>query len=107
MSKIIKLDDNNFEKEVLNSSLPVLVDFWAQWCGPCKMISVILEELSNNYEGKLKICKLDVEESTTIPTRFNISNIPTLKIFKNGNEVATQIGNNGKIKLVEFINNNI
>lgn len=107
MSNIIKLNDANFEQEVLNSDLPVLVDFWAQWCGPCKMIAVILEEVVNDYKDKLKIVKLDVEENNIITSKFNITNIPTLKIFKNGKEVATQVGNNGKTKLLEFINNNI
>ena len=90
MSKPIALTDENFEREVLESAAPVLVDFWAAWCGPCKMIAPIVEELSSEYEGKAKICKIDVDSAQKTANDFGIRSIPTLLIFKEG-KVADQL----------------
>ena len=90
MSEIIALTDDNFSDEVLNAELPVLVDFWATWCGPCRMIAPIVEELSSEYEGKAKVCKLDVDTAQKTPAEFGIRSIPTLLIFKEG-KVADQL----------------
>ena len=108
MSKnIIHLSDATFETEVLQSSVPVLVDYWAEWCGPCKMIAPILDEISKDYEGKLKIAKLNIDENAQTPARFGIRGIPTLMIFKNGNVEATKVGALSKSQLTTFIDSNI
>ena len=90
MSKPIALTDDNFSDEVLSAELPVLVDFWATWCGPCRMIAPIVEELSSEYEGKAKVCKLDVDTAQKTAAEFGIRSIPTLLIFKEG-KVADQL----------------
>ena len=90
MSEPIALTDDNFSTEVLKASLPVLVDFWATWCGPCRMIAPIVQELSNEYEGRAKVCKLDIETAEKTAAEFGIRSIPTLLIFKEG-KVADQI----------------
>jgi thioredoxin 1 len=90
MSEPIALTDDNFSDEVLNAELPVLVDFWASWCGPCRMIAPIVEELSGEYEGKAKVCKLDVDVAQKTAAEFGIRSIPTLLIFKEG-KVADQL----------------
>ena len=92
MAQPLHVTDNNFESEVLNSNVPVLVDFWATWCGPCRLIAPIIEELSGEYEGKAKICKLDVDNNQRVATQFGIRSIPTLLIFKNGKVVDNIIG---------------
>ena len=108
MSKnIIHLSDATFENEVLQSSVPVLVDYWAEWCGPCKMIAPILDEISKDYEGKLKIAKLNIDENAQTPAKFGIRGIPTLMIFKNGNVEATKVGALSKSQLTTFIDSNI
>ena len=108
MSKnIIHLSDATFETEVLQSSMPVLVDYWAEWCGPCKMIAPILDEISKDYEGKLKIAKLNIDENAQTPSKFGIRGIPTLMIFKNGNVEATKVGALSKSQLTTFIDSNI
>ena len=104
---IIHLSDATFETEVLQSSVPVLVDYWAEWCGPCKMIAPILDEISKDYEGKLKIAKLNIDENAQTPARFGIRGIPTLMIFKNGNVEATKVGALSKSQLTTFIDSNI
>ena len=103
-SELIKhISDSSFEADVLKSSQPVLVDFWAEWCGPCKMIAPILDEVSTAYEGKLKIAKLNVDENRDIPAKFGIRGIPTLMLFKDGQLAATKVGAMSKAQLTAFI----
>ena len=108
MSKnIIHLSDATFETEVLQSTVPVLVDYWAEWCGPCKMIAPTLDEICKDYDGKLKIAKLNIDENAQTPAKFGIRGIPTLMIFKNGNVEATKVGALSKSQLTTFIDSNI
>lgn len=99
--------DSSFDTDVVGSSIPVLVDFWATWCGPCKAIAPLLEDLAQKYEGKLKIVKLDVEANPATPPKFAVNSIPTLIIFKDGQVQATQIGLLTKTELASFIDTNI
>jgi thioredoxin 1 len=101
--KIVHVTDASFDSEVLNSELPVLVDFWAEWCGPCKMIAPVLDELADELDGKLKICKVDVDSNPDIPPKFGIRGIPTLIVFKDGNAEATKVGALSKTQLTEFV----
>jgi thioredoxin 1 len=105
--QIIYVTDNTFEQEVLKSSTPVLVDYWAEWCGPCKMIAPILDEVAREYQGKLKIAKLDIDENAATPPKYGIRGIPTLMLFKNGNVEATKVGALSKSQLNAFIDSNI
>ena len=102
--EIVHISDESFEQEVTSAQVPVLVDFWAAWCGPCKMIAPILDELIGQYEGKIKICKMDVDANKETPAKYGIRGIPTLMIFKDGNLEATKVGALSKSQLVEFIN---
>lgn len=103
-SELIKhISDDSFEKEVLQSTEPVLVDYWAEWCGPCKMIAPILDEVAGKYQGKLQIAKMNVDENREIPGKFGIRGIPTLMLFKNGQLAATKVGALSKSQLTEFI----
>ena len=103
-SELIKhTTDATFETDVLKSSHPVLVDYWAEWCGPCKMIAPILDEVATAYEGKLQIAKMNVDENRDIPAKFGIRGIPTLMIFKNGELAATKVGAMSKSQLTAFI----
>jgi thioredoxin 1 len=101
--QIVHVSDATFDAEVLNSDIPVLVDFWAEWCGPCKMIAPVLDEIASDYTGKLKVCKVDVDANPEIPQKFNIRGIPTLIVFKGGNAEATKVGALSKSQLSSFI----
>lgn len=107
MSSIKHVTDASFEADVLNAAHPVLVDFWAEWCGPCKMIAPVLEELAQDYDGKLSIVKINVDEHTAAPAKFGIRGIPTLLLFKNGTVMATKVGAASKSQLATFIDSNI
>ncbi|MEK7260453.1 MAG: thioredoxin TrxA, partial [Pseudomonadota bacterium] len=100
---IVHVTDDNFEQEVLKSAGPVLVDYWAEWCGPCKMIAPVLEEISKEYTGKLKIAKLNIDENPATPPKYGIRGIPTLMLFKNGHVEATKVGAVSKSQLSAFI----
>jgi thioredoxin 1 len=99
--------DGSFESEVLHSQTPVLVDYWAEWCGPCKMIAPILDEVAKEYTGRLKIAKLNIDENQETPKKYGVRGIPTLILFKNGNVEATKIGALSKSQLSAFIDSNI
>lgn len=105
--KIVQLSDDSFEPEVLKSDLPVLVDYWAEWCGPCKMIAPVLDGIADEYEGKLKIAKLNIDDNPATPPRYGIRGIPTLMIFKDGEVEATKVGAVSKSQLTAFIDSNI
>lgn len=93
MARILReLNKDNFEQEVLNSSIPVMVDFWATWCMPCKMIAPVVEEISRDYTGKCKVVKLNIDDAMELATRFGVMNIPTIIFFKNGTEFARIVG---------------
>lgn len=99
--------DGNFEAEVLQSQTPVLVDYWAEWCGPCKMIAPILDDVAKEYAGKLKVAKLNIDENQETPAKFGIRGIPTLMLFKGGNVEATKVGALSKSQLTAFIDSNL
>ena len=103
-SELVKhITDATFEDEVLHSTQPILVDYWAEWCGPCKMIAPILDEVSVSYEGKLQVAKMNVDENREIPAKFGIRGIPTLMLFKGGELAATKVGALSKAQLTAFI----
>ncbi len=105
--KIVHVTDDTFEDEVLKADQPVLVDYWADWCGPCKMIAPILDEIAEEYAGKLKVAKLNIDENPNTPPKFGIRGIPTLMLFKNGNVEATKVGAVSKSQLTAFIDSNL
>ena len=104
---IVYLSDDTFEEEVLNADGPVLVDYWAEWCGPCKMIAPILDEISEEYKGKIKVAKLNIDENPATPPKYGIRGIPTLMLFKGGNVEATKVGAVSKSQLTAFIDSNL
>jgi len=105
--QIVHVTDDNFEAEVLKSDLPVLVDYWAEWCGPCKMIAPVLDEITGEYEGKIKVAKLNIDENPNTPPRYGIRGIPTLMLFKDGEVEATKVGAVSKSQLIAFIDSNL
>ena len=104
---IVYLTDDSFQNEVLESAEPVLVDYWAEWCGPCKMIAPILTEIASEYEGKIKVAKLNIDENPQTPPKYGIRGIPTLMLFKDGNVEATKVGALSKSQLTAFIDTNL
>ncbi len=104
MVDILHVTDADFEQEIIKSEIPVMVDFWAEWCGPCKIVGPTVEELAKDYAGKVKIAKMDVDKNRETPTRFGIRNIPTLILFKNGEVVETIVGAHPKSHLEEELN---
>jgi thioredoxin 1 len=106
-SDIVYVTDDSFEQDVLQSEVPVLVDYWAEWCGPCKMIAPILEEIVGDYVGKLKIAKLNIDENSATPPKYGIRGIPTLMIFKDGDVEATKVGALSKSQLTAFIDSSL
>ncbi len=105
--KIVYLTDDSFETEVLQAEQPVLVDYWADWCGPCKMIAPVLEEIVDEYDGKIKVAKLNIDENSGTPPKYGIRGIPTLMLFKGGNVEATKVGALSKSQLTAFLDSNI
>ncbi|MDF0605288.1 thioredoxin TrxA [Neisseriaceae bacterium TC5R-5] len=108
MSDLIHhVSDDSFEQDVLKAQGPVLVDYWAEWCGPCKMIAPILDEVAKEYEGRLKVVKLNIDQNELTPPKFGIRGIPTLMIFKDGQVAATKVGALAKSQLIAFVDSNV
>jgi thioredoxin 1 len=107
MSTIVHVTDDSFEADVLKSTVPVLVDYWAAWCGPCKMIAPIIDEVASDYVGKLKVAKLDVDQNQATSMKYGIRGVPTLMLFNEGNVVATHVGALSKSQLTAFIDSNV
>ena len=105
--KILHITDDTFEQEVLQSQTPVLVDYWAEWCGPCKMIAPHLEELAKELDGEVQVIKVNIDENPLTPTKYGVRGIPTLMLFKNGEVTATKVGALPKTKLVEWVRESI
>jgi len=104
---IINVTDSTFDQEVINSEIPVLLDYWAEWCGPCKMIAPILNDIADEYSGKIKVAKLNIDENPGTPAKFGVRGIPTLMIFKSGSIEATKVGAMSKSQLSAFIDSTI
>ena len=103
----LPINESSFESEVVYSDLPVLIDFWAEWCGPCKEISPLLDEISNEMKDKIKIVKINIDDNPNIPSQYGVQSIPTLIIFKKGEPVATKVGSSIKTELISWINDSI
>jgi thioredoxin 1 len=104
---ITNVSDASFDQDVIQADGPVLVDYWAEWCGPCKMIAPVLDEISKEYQGKLKVCKLNIDENQDTPPKYGVRGIPTLMLFKNGSVEATKVGALSKSQLAAFIDANL
>ena len=104
---ITSVSDASFEDDVIKAEGPVLVDYWAEWCGPCKMIAPVLDEIAQTYAGKLKVCKLNIDENQDTPPKYGVRGIPTLMLFKNGSVEATKVGALSKSQLAAFLDANI
>ncbi len=103
----INITNDNFEDEVMNSDLPVLVDFWAPWCGPCKMVGPIIDEISEEMSDRLKVCKVNVDEEGDLAVKFNVMSIPTLALFSGGKNLFTEVGARSKQEIIDMIENAI
>ncbi len=104
---IVHVTDSSFDEEVLKSDMPVIVDYWAEWCGPCKAIAPVLEEIAGEYQGKLIVAKMDVDDNQQTPQKYVVRGIPTLMIFKDGDVIGTKVGQLSKSQLTAFIDNTI
>lgn len=105
--QIVNVTDDSFENQIMNANLPVLVDFWAEWCGPCKMIAPVLDEIAKDYQGRLTIAKINIDENPQTPQKFGVRGIPTLMLFKNGELEATKVGTISKSQLSAFLDSHL
>ncbi|MGE3318344.1 MAG: thioredoxin TrxA [Candidatus Berkiella sp.] len=106
-NQILAVSDDSFEKDVMSAELPVLVDFWAEWCGPCKMIAPILDDIAKAYEGRLTVAKINIDDNTATPQKFGVRGIPTLMLFKNGELESTKVGAISKSQLTAFLDSHL
>lgn len=105
--EIVAVTDDSFENEVMNAQMPVLVDFWAEWCGPCKMIAPVLDDIAQVYQGRLKVAKINIDENAMTPQKFGVRGIPTLMLFKNGELESTKVGAISKSQLTAFLDSHL